>query len=234
MSYRCVAASQAGFIQQLAVGYVSNGYYFYVTGTIPSHKPPAKADAKILAAYDIGISKWTRSRRKQAGQANVQFLRHGRFYVIIATDGVHPFFTAEAKCIRDIRKTPILFNGYSIGCRRERGGGEYHASVRINRDTMRELKRKLVSNATQANIEDLYHTFQTLPFEPYAPVRIQLLVLLKAVNRARAVAGLEQLPKTALRLRRSPVRPFGEEEIETSDVPFAASNATASDEQTDN
>lgn len=232
MSYRCVATSRAGFIQQLAVGYISNGYYFFVAGVIPSRKSPERVDAKILAAYDIAVSKWTRSRRKRAGQANVQYLRHGRFYVIIATDGVHPFFAAEAKCVRDVRKTPILFMGYSIGCRRERGGGEYHASVRINRDTMRELKRKLVGNATKADFHSLYRTFQTLPFEPYAPVRIQLLVLLKAVNRARAVAGLEQLPKTALRLRRSPVRPFEGAEIETSDVPFSASKATEPDEQT--
>lgn len=162
----------------------------------------------------------------------MQFLRHGRFYVIIATDGVHPFFAAEAKRLRDIRRTPILFMGYSIGCRRERGGGVYHASVRINRDTMRELKRKLVGNATKADLGDLYRAFQTLPFEPYAPVRIQLLVLLKAVNRARAVAGLEQLPKSALRLRRSPVRPFDAQKIETSDVPFFASKTTTPDEQT--
>ena len=32
--------------------------------------------------------------------------------------------------------------GDSIGCRRERGGGVYHASVRINRDYFRELKEQ--------------------------------------------------------------------------------------------
>ena len=103
MSYRCVATSQAGFIQQLAVGYISNGYYFYVAGVIPSEKSAARVDAKILAAYDIAISKWTRARRKKAGQANVQYLRYGRFYVIIATHGAHPFFSAEAKRVRRCR-----------------------------------------------------------------------------------------------------------------------------------
>ena len=232
MSYQCVATSRAGFIQQLAVGYVTNGYYFYVTGVIPSNKPAAKADCKILAAYDITISKWTRARRKQAGQANVQYLRHGRFYVIIATHGVHPFFAAEAKRVRDIRKTPILFMGYSIGCRRERGGGEYHASVRINRDTMHELKHKLVGNATKADFRNLYRAFQTLPFEPYAPVRIQLCSLLRAVNRARAVAGLELLPRTVLRLQRSPVRPFEAEGSEELPVLFSPADATGPGEPT--
>ena len=218
MSYRCVAASQAGFIQQLAVGYISNGYYFYVSGMIPSNKSAARVDAKILAAYDIAISKWTRARRKRAGQANVQYLRHGRFYVLIATHGVHPFFAAEAKRLRDIRKTPILFLNYSIGCRRERGGGSYHASVRINRDYFRELKVQFVKTATRVGVADLCQAFQSLPFEPYAPVRTQLRVLLRAVNRCRAVAGLERVPREALRLRRSPVRPFDGDDFEKSRV----------------
>src|SRR5882672_2951657 len=132
MAYRCVATSVAGFIQQLAVGYISNGYYFYVAGVIPSNKPTAKVDCKILTAYDIAISKWTRARRKKEGHANVQYLRFGRFYVIIATHGVHPFFAAEAKRLRDVRKHPIAFLGYSIGCRPERGSGALHAAVRIH------------------------------------------------------------------------------------------------------
>lgn len=226
MSYRCVATSQAGFIQQLAVGYISNGYYFYVAGVIPSNKSAARVDVKILAAYDIAISKWTRARRKRAGQANVQYLRYGRYYVIVATHGVHHFFAAEAKRVRDMRKTPILFMGYSIGCRRERGGGAHHASVRINRDTMWELKRKFVGNATKADLCKLYRAFQTLPFEPYAPVRNQLRTLLRAVNRARAVAGLELLPQTALRLQRSPVLPFNVEEGEISAVRFSPPETT--------
>jgi hypothetical protein len=221
MSYRCVATSRAGFIQQLAVGYISNGYYFYVAGVIPSEKSAARVDAKILAAYDIAISKWTRARRKRAGQANVQYLRHGRFYVIIATHGVHPFFSAEAKRIRDVRKTPILFENYSIGCRRERGGGAYHASVRINRDHLRELKAKFIHCSTRA---ELFRAFQTLPFEPYAPVRNQFRELLRAVNRCRAVAGLERLPNHALRLNRSPVLPF--DDSEKSSVPFSAPATT--------
>jgi hypothetical protein len=120
--------------------------------------------------------------------------------------------------------------GYSIGCRRERGGSEYHASVRINRDTIRELKHKLVGNATKAHIYNLYRVFQTLPFEPYAPVRNQLRTLLRAVNRARAVAGLELLPQSALRLHRSPVRPFEGEAHDDLSVRFLSPPATDSNE----
>lgn len=216
MSYRCVATSVAGFIQQLAVGYITNGYYYYVSGVIPSNKPAERVDRKILADYGIAISKWTRARRKKEGHASVQYLRYGRFFVIIATDGVHPFFAAEAKRLRDVRRTPIAFLGYSIGCRPERGGGALHASVRIHEDYYSELKGKFIRAAAAFDHTQLCQAFLSLPFEPYAPVRGQLRGLLRAVNRLRAVAGLERVPRDVLRLGRSPVRPFEPEDSETS------------------
>ena len=90
MVYRCVATSVAGFVQQLAVAYVANGYWFYVTGRVPDHKDPATVDAKIIRQYGIAVSKWTRTRRKRAGQANLQYLRYDRFFVIMATHGRTP------------------------------------------------------------------------------------------------------------------------------------------------
>ncbi len=208
MAYRCVATSVAGFVQQLAVGYISNGYYFYVTGVIPEHKDPANTDRKILDAYEIEVSKWIRARRKKDRQANVQYLRHGRFYVIIATHGFHHFFEAENNSLHDIRKRPILFMGYSIGCRRERGGGAYHASVRINRELYLEIKARFEQAAVNCSVAKLCRDLLLLPYEPYAPVRTQYLCLLRAINRRRAVAGLERVPIEALRLHRAPVRPF--------------------------
>lgn len=55
--YRWVAVSVAGFLQQLAVSYVANGYFFYVTGWIPGDKPPEAVDAKLMGRYGIGCSK---------------------------------------------------------------------------------------------------------------------------------------------------------------------------------
>ena len=78
MVYRCVAASVAGFVQQLAVCYVAHGYWFYVKGWIPEGKEPAKTDAKIIAQYGLDVSKWTRARQKKAGQARVKKGRASR------------------------------------------------------------------------------------------------------------------------------------------------------------
>jgi len=225
MSYRFVATSVAGFVQQLAVAYLTNGYYFYVTGLIPPHKDPAKTDSKLMEAYDIAISKWTRTRRKREGHANIHYLRYQRFYVIIASHGVHPFFAAEAKRLRDIRRQPISFRGYSIGCRRARGGGEYHASVRINRERFAELKTRFQHSAVHRTVEELCFDLRHLPYEPYAPVRCQLFGLVRAINRQRKVAGLELVPWSAIRLRRSPVRPFAEEDLEDLLVRFSQEEA---------
>jgi hypothetical protein len=225
MAYRCVARSVAGFVQQLAVGYVANGYYFYVAGLIPPHKEPAKTDAKIIEAYDIAISKWTRARRKREGHASVHYLRHRRFYVIIASHGLHQFFAAEATRLCDIRRQPICFQGYSIGCRRARGDGEYHASVRISRERFAEVKARFQDIALHRTAGELGYELGHLPFEPYAPVRCQLGGLLRFINRRRRLAGLELVPLSVLRWHRSPTRPF--EETCDVDSPQTLSDASS-------
>ena len=209
MGYRCVATSVAGFVQQLAVAYVANGYWFYVKGWIPDTKDPAKTDAKIIAQYNLDVSKWTRARQKKAGQASVQYLRHGRFYVIVATHGEHPFFAAEGKQIRDLRRSPLHFHGYSIGCRKGRDG-QWHASVRIARERFVELKTHFAHLALQRSVEALVGELRRLAFEPYAPVRDQLRGLVRLVNRRRHAAGLELLPQDTVFRRRRPVRPFAD------------------------
>jgi hypothetical protein len=207
MAYRCVATSVAGFVQQLAVAYVAHGYWFYVTGRIPEPKDPVKTDEKIAQQYGLDVSKWTRARRKKAGQANVQYLRHDRFFVILATHGQHPFFAAEGKQVRDIRRRPIYFAGYSIGCRKGRDG-RWHPSVRLDRETYRELKARFMRCSVPQPVGELVSALRAVPFEPYAPVRDQLRGLLRAVNHRRKAAGLGLVPPQSLRLRRTPVRPF--------------------------
>ena len=207
--YRCVASSVAGFIQQLAVSYIGHGYWFYVTGEIPPHKAPEKTDHKIIEQYGIGISKWARARRKKAGDANLHYLRFERFYVIIATHGIHPFFAAEAARLKDIRETPIRFAGYSIGYRRQWGGGAWHPSVRIELEHYREVKAYFESIAVHRSVENLCAELQALPFVPYAPVRNQLFMILRTLNRLRKAAGFELVPHSAIGRPRRSVRAFG-------------------------
>jgi hypothetical protein len=200
--YRCEATTPEGFVQQLAVSYLGNGYWFYVAGEIPEGKDPRRVDEKLIGHYEIDISKWARARRKQAGLANLQYIRFRHFFVLLATYGAHPFFEEEASSIRDARKTPIRFRGYSISYRNR------HPHVRIEQEEYKRCKAYFLDLAPHRSVERLGAELARLPFEPYAPVRRQLLAILRAVNRERKRAGFEPVPKSCFRFVRRICRPF--------------------------
>ena len=137
----------------------------------------------------------------------MQYLRYERSFVLLATRGRHEFFQREQGAIRDIRRVPIKFAGYSISCRKGRDG-RWHASVRIRAEEYKNLKAYLVNLAAVGTRVRLTKEFDELCREPYAPVRRQLLSTLRAVNRVKARACLELVPASCLRLRRHVVQPF--------------------------
>ena len=214
MEYRHEATSVTGFVQQLACHYLPHGFRWYVTGMIPEHKNPTITDQRLLDRYGVAISKRQRARNKELGQANLHYLRFERFFVIIASEGRHEFFEREGDRVRDIRRVPIRFWGYSISYRR--GGktqaGEvdsgWHSHVQIDRERYKEERAYLLERSLRLSAEELAGELRGLPFEPYAPVRRQMLLLLRAVNAKRKTAGLDQLPSEVLRLRRKVVKPF--------------------------
>jgi hypothetical protein len=76
-------------------------------------------------------------------------------------------------------------------------------------------------------VENLALEFYRLPFEPYAPIRRQMLRLLRDVNAARKTAGFRAIPLEVLPLRRRVVKPFGEESSQVAGfdrVPRCVSN----------
>jgi hypothetical protein len=198
--YRCEATSVEGFVQQLAVSYLGNGYWFYVVGEVPEGKDPRRVDEKLVTRYQIDLSKWARARRKRAGLANLQYLRFGRFFVLLATHGAHRFF--EEASVRDARRTPIRFRGYSVSYR----GG--HPHVRIEQEEYKRLKAYFLDLAPHRSAERLAGELARLPFEPYAPIRQQMLAVLRAINRERKRAGFELVPRSCFRFVRRVCRPF--------------------------
>jgi hypothetical protein len=202
MVYRTEATSIGGFVQQLAVSFVGNGYFFYVVGSIPEGKDPRGVDEKLIDRYGIDISKWARARRKQAGTANLQYIRFERFFVILATYGRHQFFEEEASCIKDARRTPIRFAGYSISFR----GG--HPHVRIEQEEYKQMKAYFLDLAVHRSVVNLERELSQIDFEPYAPIRRQLLSILRAVNKARKRAGFTPVTKHVFRFKRRIYRPF--------------------------
>ena len=184
MQYRCEATSVAGFVQQLAVSYIGRGYFFYVCGEIPEKKDPRVVDENITGKYGIAIGKTARARRKASGFANIQYLRFERSFLLLATHGKHPFFDKEGSLIRDARKYPIKFGGYAVSYR------SGHPHVRIEQRQYLELKAFFADIAVHRKAEWIAATLSRLPFEPYAPVRMQLHCILREINRRRGLAGI--------------------------------------------
>jgi hypothetical protein len=207
--YRCVTTSIEGFVQQVACSYLVNGYVFYVRGAIPAGKDPAAVDAKLIKKYRVDRTKWQRSVDAQEGIARMQYIRHDRTFLLMATHGKHEFFEKEGDLVRDARKVPIRFAGYSISYRRGQDG-KYHPHVRIDKEQLATLKQHFRQRAMQASAEQIGLQLGALPFEPYAPVRRQLLELHRLINRHRNLAGLALVPHTILRYRRRIVRPFSD------------------------
>lgn len=216
MKYRCEATSKIGFIQQLACNYLTHGYFFYVSGWIPPGKDPRRVDEKLLSKYGIAISRQSRARRKQAGFANLHYIRYRQFFLMLATHGRHSFFEEEKAKLRDARRTPIFFSNYSISVKQDSvdrrlnltSKRRWRVRVQIVRSRYLELKAYFVWLATRSSSEILYAQFHGLPFEPYAPIRQQFLNILRLVNRARESAGLGRLSAQAFRFRRKIVKPF--------------------------
>ncbi len=117
----------------------------------------------------------------------------------------------EGEHLRDCRRTPIRFNGYSISYRRSgvtpAGGptAKWHAHVRIDDDTYRRLRDRFVDLATHRTADTLANEFARIPFARYAPIRRQLLNILRAVNERRKQQNFELLPHSVLKLKRTPV-----------------------------
>jgi len=214
MQYRCVASSPEGLVQQVAVSYLRHGYWFYVSGWVKPGKDPEQIDRKLIDKYQIAIGERERAARKQRGLANMQYIRYRHWFLLLATEGHHPFKQHERKQIRDCRRVPIRFEGYSISYRRSgltpKGGGppKWHACVRIDRGTYRQLKAFFWKRACHRSPAHLAADFACVPYGRYAPVRRQLLTILRMVNAKRAQMGFEPVPHSALLLRRRVVQPF--------------------------
>lgn len=213
VNVRCETASVDGLVQQLACNLVNHGYWFYHRGRVPAQKDPRSVDAKLVELYELHLDKFARARRKKSGEANAACLRYGRDFILICTEGTHRLHTDHE--LRDIRRQPIHFHGYSIGCGKG-SDGRYHASVRIGDEAMRELVAYFVDIALRRSADELAEEFARIRFQPYARVRRQLFKVLRLVNEKRQTQGLSGLPTTVLGLRRQVVRVFVASDSETS------------------
>ena len=180
----------------------------YVRGVVPRGKEPETGDAKLIEKYAVDQSKWGRSVDARNGVARMQYMRHERTFLLMATHGAHRFFEDEKGSVRDARKSSIKYAGYSISYRRGQDS-KYHPHVRIKREQLAMLKEHFWQLALRPSTERIARELADLPFEPYAPIRRQLFELLRAINRVRIRQAYPQIPTSVLRLRRRVVKPLG-------------------------
>ncbi|MBS1701785.1 MAG: hypothetical protein JST12_08990 [Armatimonadetes bacterium] len=202
IDYPVEATSVEGFVQQVAVSFLPNSYFFFVSGWVPHGKDPKSVDTKLLERYSIAISKWSRARRKEAGSANIQYIRFGSLFLLMATHGKHRFFEAERGVIKDARRTPIRAFGYAITFR----GG--HSHVRIEMNEYKRFRAHILDLAKHRSKVAVESAFLSAPYQAYAPVRRQLINIWRAANRVRKEAGYELLAIECIRMRRRIVKPF--------------------------
>lgn len=218
--YKYEATSVTGFVQRIATCLLRHGYVYYVQDRVPDGKDPRAIDAKLLAKYAVVQNEWRRARRKERGEANLQYLRYGRAWVLMATEGYHPMKTEEKSKLRDVRDAPIQIAGYSIYLKR----GDYkkkasadekpvpdakwHARVLISRERYCELRAYFLEIACRRSSEALAAEINALPYEPYKPVWRQLRKLVRTINKKRKSGGLTQVPMSAIRWRRTIVKAF--------------------------
>lgn len=83
-----------------------------------------------------------------------------------------------------------------------------YAHVRIDGPTYKALLAHFESIACHRSPENLARELATIPFARYAPIRRQLLMLVRKVNQARQRMGYQALPHSVPRLRRMPVKVY--------------------------
>lgn len=223
--YRYVATSRAGFIRQL-VNYARHGYVFYVKGHVREGLDPTRVDEKLLGLYDVRKTDAQRHWRKKQGDCNFQYLRFERTWVLMLTPGERPteFTKREKNNVRNLeRGEPLTVIGYSISRvmgdfirNRDKPEGvegavrdtKQRVRVQISKASFRELKGEFLRHA-RTRSEDWYRMkFYHSGFEPYAPIRKQLLDLLRMVNAARSPHGLSKIQPDCIRYRIEPVKVY--------------------------
>jgi len=214
--------SKEALIRQLVTGYLHHGFWYYTTGIIPGKKDLQRVDQNIVAKYEIDLPRREQAYRKQQGFAAVRYLRHERFFIILATKGRHKFKDANNNELRDIHKDWLLYGGYSVryaqaGLKRRtewknpevpERDPKRRGHVRIEQKVYRHLRAQLLELATRRSAEQLAIEFWNVPFDAYQPVQWQLHTIRRAVNELRHKASLGPVPADCIRSRLQPIRRY--------------------------
>lgn len=221
--YKCEKLE--GFLQQLAVAYVSNGkYFYYYSDVVKAGRKPEATDRFWVEEFGVGISRWAKARRRQKGLANYQYIRWGRFYVLLVSRGDRSELPERVrKRLRDCRRSPIRFSCYRVSYKPDRssqktlkrkgrvGKPEGHVSVALTEREYEKLSARAMEIAL-GEIHQVEQFFKNLEYTPFKPIQQQTRQVWRKVNRERKSAGLEPLSEQCLKWFKVQCFPFGNPE----------------------
>jgi len=218
VEYETEVRSVRAFIQRVACEVANRGYVYYVAAQVPEGMDPKEVEGKLEARYGYRLSKHQRARRKREGRASLHLVRHGRFFVMLATSGEHEWFEGEewprevrlkrGSRIKCLRHEPLRYLGYQVAVRRSARDGREHVSVRIQREEFEGLRAYFLELAPRRNLENLRWELSNLPFEPYSGVKRQYARIVREMNVLRKSQGLEPALLSWLPARRKTVKTF--------------------------
>lgn len=222
--YRYEAASVQGFIEQVQ-RYAAARHYFYVACQIPTSKAPRRVDEKLITRYSIARRPWQRKTRyllrQDPNRAGIHYLRHERFFVIIATHGDHRFREDHGDNVRDLRDVPLKFAGYSIRNLFKSGGRARTTRVQLDKPLMRTVRENLVWMATRPEFrsaerleEELQREVARAALIPFRGVQDQLDRIAVEMNRQRRRARMSPVGTSWIPRKRMKAKVF----VETGSV----------------
>lgn len=136
---RWEAGTLGVFLRKIAYDYLRYGYVHYALREIPEGKDLAAIDDKIRAAYGVTYSWSARAREKAKGRRCVVYIRYGRTFVLLATEGTHEAFDRIVSF--DLRTAPLHIRGYTIGMK---GGVPW---VSVSKERMLQIRREITRRA---------------------------------------------------------------------------------------
>ncbi len=105
------------FLRKIAIDYVRYGYVYHSgIKLIPESKQLWRIDRKLLSVYQVSYSPSVKVLRKRKGIARTAYVRFGREFLVLATEGEQTtHFQVFTKFPdRDFRVKPLVVRGYQI------------------------------------------------------------------------------------------------------------------------
>lgn len=194
------------FMLQQIIYLVSKGYTYYSTGEIPINKSnkARSIDKKIIDKYNINLSKYQRTRRKQKKIANFYYLRWKNQFVILHTKGnvdESVIIDDEFYNLNDYRKGDSKFKiivGKELIVNIIMKEGK--PTVVLDKSTYKNVKAELDELVKTKQIKKLYKRFSMLNSIPaWSGIVKQKFLLQEEIYKAAKKYGLNTKKKNQIK-----------------------------------